>query len=299
MMGKLGRDDETICNAIDYVLKFSELFFKAFSIEEERAKQWQFLSFILDKETDFKVLLKDLFDPVNNRAFLRFLDEVGPKSRDYVFSKILVAGFNTENTVLMQLEAGKKKNRALHLTPEFVKAARIYVDSFVSLMTEGKFKWNTTKPKDVMTYFKAIIGHQNKHYYPSWLEFVDAVSKKHIATELSPNEVHQKLKNGAPCWPMLLTSWQYHLGRRNVRVNTSGLYSAVFHAMKGSNVNEIADCLSFLAKEGGPKLLIAKKVDGEEWFLPNSNAYKAQFVSYTAKLNGLHAEMLNTLRMIS
>jgi hypothetical protein len=200
---------------------------------------------------------------------------------------------------MIELEPGKSKNRGILLTDEFVKAARVYVQSFMKLMGGGKFAWTTTTADDVMKYFKVLIEFQNKHYYPLWTTFIGEVAAARIATVYSKHQVFETMKKGAPCWPMLLTSWRYHLGeRKNIRVNKAGLYSAVIHSMKGADPDEIGECLSFLVKEGGPKLLIPTPINGGDWYLPNTEAYETQFVSYTTKLKGLHVEMLKFLAQV-
>jgi hypothetical protein len=274
-------------------------FFKAFAIENDRANQWLFLAFLLKKEKGRKVLLRDLLDDENNKDFVLFLADFKAKTPDHVLKKILIKGFNTKHSHLIKLEAGKSTHRGILLTDEFVKLARVYVQSFIKLMGGGKFDWKTNEADDVMKYFKILIDYQDKHYYPLWITFIDEVAKAGIATKYSKPQVFKKIKKGAPCWPMLLTSWRYHLGeRKDIRVNSIGLYKAVFDSMHGANPNEIGACLSFLVKEGGPKLLIPTPINGDPWYLPNTKDYASQFISYTTKLKGLHAQMLKSLARV-
>jgi hypothetical protein len=299
MTGTLGRDEKAICEAIAYVLRFSEIFFEAFEIDSDRANQWLFLAFLLEKEKAYKVVLRDLLDPEHSKKFLAFLAGFKAQGRDHVLKKILIAGFNAKHAKLIELERGKSKNRGILLTKEFVKHARVYVQSFMKLMGGGKFSWTTGEADDVMKYFKILIDYQNKQYYPLWLTFIGEVADAGIATAYSRHQVFETLRQGAPCWPILLTSWRFHLGeRKDIRVNRAGLYSAVFHSMKGANPNEIDECLLFLVREGGPKLLMPTAKNGDEWYLPNTKEYESQFISYTTKLKGLHAQMLKSLAKV-
>lgn len=286
-------DSEAIRKSIDDGARFSKIFFDAFKIEEERANQWRFLALLLQKEKNLRIILDDL-DQKNNRIFWDFLNDVGGRTPMYTFKK-LVSGFNTESAALMQLEVGKKKGRALLLTKEFVKAATTYIQLFITLIADGKLAFDANDPTAVMQHFKALIRIQFDEYYPLWAGFINAVSNKKVATAFSAEKVRDKLTSLAPSWAILMTAWQYHLGAPK-RLNRSGIYSAVFHTMEGADIEEIEECLSFLSKQEGPRLLLPKKIDGKDWFLPNTEIYESEFESYTQALKNFKTQLIGKLR---
>jgi hypothetical protein len=296
MNGNLTRDSAAVSSEIGRILGYSEVFFEAFRISSDRADQWQFLTFLLRKENNLRIQVRGL---MKDKKFKKFLENSGLDTPDYVFRK-LIAGFRNEDGKFLEVERSGKKDRALVLTDTFLNAARRYVELFFKKMSGTELPWSSTISSSVIVdSLKPLIGFQELHFWLSWLRFIKNIAAVKLATNFSQSEVRKEMRDHAPCWALLLTAWRYHIGDRKVSVDDSGLYRTVYDNMRGVKPRELEHCISFLTQEGGPKLLIPTKVEGNNLYLLNASKYEVQFNSYVIELIGHHQKMLREVRSIA
>jgi hypothetical protein len=281
-----------------YLLKFSGVLFDSFGEVGDRVLFFRLLGIVLTVAVQNKGALpvralRD-FDDMK-----RFLDKMKPRSKDYLFGK-LIEDFGNSKGAFFDMPETQGADRALTLNEHFYRAAREYLGLFVDRLSDGRLRWDVSASKRpaILHRLQTLMAFQHKRHMEEWTRFVGQLALKGQNEAHTEREIKEELLGHAPYWSMFLTVWRHHLGDpdKGLSVSLNGLTRATSDAMRDIDPRELLSCLNFLTRDDGPKIFEKTKRDGTELYLLNADKYESSFTAYSQAMIRLHEELLDHLQ---
>ena len=281
-----------------YLLKFSGVLFDSFGEVGDRIIFYRFLGIVLAVAVQNKgvVPVRTLRDFDDTK---RFLSSLEARSKDYLF-KGLIEGFGNSKGAFFDMPQSQNADRALTLNGHFYRAAAEYLELFVDRLSDGRLDWDVSafRQGEILDRLQTIIAFQHKRHMEEWKRFVGQLALKGKNEAHSEDEIKGELLAHAPYWSVLLTVWREYLGDpdENLSVSLKGLTRATSDAMRDVDPRELLSCLSFLTRDGGPKIVEKTKRGAVELYLLNAAGFESSFAAYSQAMIKLHTELLEHLQ---
>jgi hypothetical protein len=246
-----------------HVLLFSKRFFDAFEFETDRARQWQFLTLVVEKAPEGQLSLDAFsYDEINKIAKTK-----RPLKGTYYWEHRLVNGFRNSagsfltpvipdpKTTVRRRGTGQEKPRLFSLTPAFDAAARDYLRVFLSEMLPTKLpktRIDSVVEERGHRLFKDLTLFLKRTYWPAWGKLVLDICSGSISDQ---NEMATRSAD----WAIVLLTYKKHLEEPARPYRERALRSNVLHAMQGILDDEFDKALNFLVERN---ILATVKIAG-------------------------------------
>lgn len=290
-LGSLGIERE-----VNHVLLFSKCLFEAFEIDRDRARQWHFLTLVIEKERDNLISLDDFsFEEIS-----RIANSDGPLKSTYYWMRRLIGGFRNPagaflEPVISETEGkvrrrgtGQEKPRRFRLTPVFDTAARAYMRIFLSEMLPtqlNKVQMERVLAEQAGTLFRKVTLFLKQNYWPAWGHFVVPV----LCGESGIDK--RKLMTRSADWAILLITYKQSLRDPSPPHRGGDLFQDVATAMRGISKREFDDALQFLVRKQALRTMI---IDGTKRYYFNREdvGLESSFSKYINRLSECRIELL-------
>jgi hypothetical protein len=284
-------DSGKLIAEVDYVLRFSKIYFDAFKIIHDRMIQWELLCIILNSSEEELKVIK--FRADKRVLELLPLDEPVQYNTGYLFKR-LMKGFKNERGSFLDIRApeGKSvggKERAYFLNDNFHEAAAQYITMFTRAMIPSDLTLKTPEKEVTLQVFKSIMDFIRFDHRDTWIESLKQIAAK--TNQAAPKAWLDRVSHNSSYWVVLLSAWKKCLGDRNTLINSAGYTREVYNVIGEPEPNDVTETISDLQRDG----VLRREKQDNEWIFPLSSEFESIFEDYTVELARLRTELLSRI----
>jgi hypothetical protein len=276
---------------VNYVLRFSKIYFDAFKILHDRVIQWKLLCIILNSSEEELKVIKFRAD----KRVLKLLPLEGPVqyNTEYLFQR-LMKGFKNERGSFLDIRApeGKPvrgKERAYFLNDNFNEAAAQYITMFTSGMIPSDLILKTLEKEVTLQVFKSIMDFIRIDHWNTWIESLKQIAAK--TNQAAPKAWIERVSDNSTYWVVLLSAWKKCLGDRDTLINSAGYTREVYNVIGEPEPNDVTETISDLQRDG----VLRREKQDNEWIFPLSSEFVSIFEDYTVELARLRTGLLSRI----